>query len=205
MIILYPLHRPFCSCSSGGEGNLHVRALDDAPYTRVATWLHGTKVQCPRMVGKYAQHLMLLIARTSCTGTHSHHKGRPWVDTAWKLYNSLPWLEKSVDPMKTLLPHHSWQILHCILVTVKTDVQVGDTVSSLEARKDTGIVDSIGSEGVHNLKIHLEWPSSLIPSQLQPDLVWWNYAIMPGQSTLPERFILCVCIYLYNVCVVWFI
>ena len=43
----------------------------------------------------------------------------------------------------------------------------------------------IESQGVHDLKVHLEQLSSLVPSQLYPDLIWWNYAIMPG---VPKRF-----------------
>ena len=87
--------------------------------------------------------------------------------------------------MGCLLPHCSLQVLDFFLVAVQADVQVGQAISSLETGEDASIVDAIRSWSVHDLKIHLERSSSLVSSNLQPDLILWDDAIVPGESSYP--------------------
>ena len=98
-----------------------------------------------------------------------------------------------------LLPHRSFKVFDFILVAVQTDMQVGQAVSSFKTRENTGVVDAIWSWSVDDLKVHLERSSSLVSSDLEPDLILWDDAVVPGESSYSG---ICTC-NMYNVYVLY--
>ena len=59
-------------------------------------------------------------------------------------------------------------------------MKVSDVVIGLKAAEDTGILGTIGRGNINNLKAHLECPSTLVPSQLDPYFITGDY-IMPSE------------------------
>eukprot|EP00731_Ephydatia_muelleri_P031903 Em0023g410a len=57
-------------------------------------------------------------------------------------------------------------------------MKVRDAVIGLKAAEDAGILGTIGRGNINNLKAHLECPSTLVPSQLDPYFITGDY-IMP--------------------------
>ena len=77
-------------------------------------------------------------------------------------------------------------MFYLVLKAIKCHMEVSDTVASSKAAEYTSIMDWIGCGNVHNMEAHFECSTSLVPSDLQPNLTGWYNPLMPGKPASPE-------------------
>ncbi len=74
-------------------------------------------------------------------------------------------------------------------------MEVGGSISGLEDGYDAGVAGGVWMADIHNLQIHLETSTPLVPPQLHPHLTGWDGAIVPSgtarSSVSQERTVIC--------------
>lgn len=86
--------------------------------------------------------------------------------------------------LNILPPLQGLELLNLFFISLQSNMQVVYRFCCHEKHEDTGVVLGVWALDVTNLKIHLKRATTFIPTDFDPNLLIWNYPIMPGKVVI---------------------